>query len=113
MWIVHPTAGDPPQACGMGPRAYACICMKRTTILVPDELDSRLRLEASLRGKSVSDIVREALEAYVPPVGKPGPLRFFGIGEGEEPHDVSRRVDEFVAAAIEEDFEASRLPAPG
>lgn len=76
-----------------------CIAMKRTMILIPDELDARLRLEAARRGVSLAEVSREALEAYLAPQMTPGPLGFFAIGDGA-PDDVSERVDEFVSAAV-------------
>src|ERR687897_718424 len=38
--------------------------MKRTTVKVPDDLDARLRHETELRGTTVSEITREALDSY-------------------------------------------------
>jgi len=39
--------------------------MRRTTVKIPDELDARLRHEAQRRGVTISEISREALEAYL------------------------------------------------
>ena len=39
--------------------------MKRTTVKIPDELDARLRNEASRRGSTISEVTREALEAHL------------------------------------------------
>ena len=39
--------------------------MQRTTIKLPDDLDARLRHEAQRRGKTVSELTREAIEAYL------------------------------------------------
>jgi hypothetical protein len=39
--------------------------MKRTTVKIPDELDARLRREAWRREMTISELVREALEAHV------------------------------------------------
>lgn len=78
---------------------YAGNMMKRTMIVIPDELDIRLRFEAERRGVSVAEVSRAALDAYLAPVMQPGPLGFFGVGEGS-PDDVSERVDEVVNAAI-------------
>jgi hypothetical protein len=73
--------------------------MKRTTIMLPDELDERLRLEARRRGTSIADVAREAFERQLPPAPKPGELSFFAIGDGT-PKDASERVDEHVARAV-------------
>jgi plasmid stability protein len=73
--------------------------MKRTTIMLPDELDARIRLEARRRGVSIADVAREAIEQHVGAGPEAGPLSFFAIGEGK-PADVSERVDEFVGGAI-------------
>jgi len=73
--------------------------VKRTTIMLPDELDVRLRLEAKRRSVSIADIAREAIAAHVPPARPEGGLSFFAIGEGG-PADASERVDEFVGEAI-------------
>ena len=71
--------------------------MKRTTIMLPDDLDSRLRLEARRRGVSIADVVREAVEKHLPVVGED--LAFFSVGEGS-PRNASERVDELVARAV-------------
>jgi hypothetical protein len=73
--------------------------MRRTTIMLPDGLDERLRLEARRRGTSIADVAREALERQLPPAPEPGELSFFAIGDGQ-PRDVSERVDEHVARAV-------------
>lgn len=76
-----------------------CTHMKRTMILIPDELDARLRLEAARRGVSLAEVSREALEAYLAPQAASGALGFFAVGDGA-PDDVSERVDDFVADAV-------------
>lgn len=76
---------------------YARI-MKRTTVMLPDDVLARLRHESQRRGTSVAEIVREAVEQHLPEPEPGKPLGFFGIGEG--PVDGSERVDEYVAAAI-------------
>jgi hypothetical protein len=75
------------------------VCVKRTTIMLPDELDLRLRLEAKRRSVSIADIAREAIERHVTPSRPEGALSFFAIGEGS-PGDASERVDELVGDAI-------------
>jgi len=73
--------------------------MRRTTIMLPDELDERLRLEARRRGTSIADVAREAIERQLPPAPKPGELSFFAIGDGH-PRNVSEHVDEHVGRAV-------------
>ncbi len=77
------------------------ICVKRTTVMLPDDVDARLRLEARRRGVSIAELTRTALEAQLPPAPQEGaPLSFFAVGEGG-PADAARRAEELVADAIE------------
>jgi predicted transcriptional regulator len=69
--------------------------MKRTTVKISDELDARLRHEAARRGLTISEVTREALEAYLGD-GARRRLSFAGIGASAE-HDVSSRVEEILA----------------
>ncbi len=39
--------------------------MRRTTVKLPDEIDAKLRHEASRRGVTISEITREAIEAHL------------------------------------------------
>jgi hypothetical protein len=75
--------------------------MKRTTVILSDELDARLRFEARRRGVGIAEVVRDALERQIPGPSPEGgsPLSFFAIGEGGPP-DASERVDEYVGKAI-------------
>ncbi len=73
--------------------------MKRTTIMLPEELDTRLRLEARRRGVSMADVVREAIDHHLASTSAGGRLGFFGVGDGE-PEDASERVDELVGRAV-------------
>lgn len=73
------------------------VCMKRTTILLPDETAARVVREARRRGVSVACVVREAVEQHVPASAK-GALSFFAVGEGDV--DGSERVDEVVLEAM-------------
>ena len=77
---------------------WYAVCMRRTTIMLPDELDDRLRLEARRRGTSIADVARDAIDRQLPPAPKPGALSFFAVGDG--PKDVSERVDAHVARAV-------------
>jgi predicted transcriptional regulator len=73
--------------------------MRRTTVKIPDALDARLRHEAQRRGVTISDISREALEAYL--VGTSGRRR---LGAAKAGHsgvsDVSERIEEILAAEV-------------
>jgi hypothetical protein len=73
--------------------------MKRTTVMLPDEVDARLRLEARRRGVPIAEVVREAVERHLPAPEPGRPLSFFAIGEGSPP-DASERVDEHVRRAV-------------
>jgi hypothetical protein len=75
------------------------ICVKRTTIMLPDDVDARLRLEARRRGSSIADVAREAIERQLPPGPTEGCLSFFSVGDGS-PADASERVDELVGKAV-------------
>jgi len=73
--------------------------MKRTTVMLPDEVDIRLRREARRRGVPVAQVVREAVEQHLPATEPGRPLSFFAVGEGGPP-DGSEHVDEYVLGAI-------------
>jgi hypothetical protein len=73
--------------------------VKRTTIMLPEDVDARLRREARRRGVSIADVAREAIERHLPDPSKDGRLGFFAVGEGS-PQDASERVDEFVRSAV-------------
>jgi hypothetical protein len=75
------------------------VSVKRTTIMLPDELEARLRLEARRRGSSISDVAREAIGRQLAPPAPDGSLSFFSIGDGS-PRDASERVDKLVAKAV-------------
>jgi hypothetical protein len=76
------------------------LCVKRTTVMLSDELDARLRFEARRRGVSIADLVREALDArFGQPPGRRR-LSFVAVGEGDA-DNVSERVDEFVSRAVQ------------
>jgi len=71
--------------------------MKRTTLKIPDDLDARLRHEAQRRGTTISELSREALEAYL--VGGAGRRRLGAAKAGRSGRsDVSQRIEEILAA---------------
>jgi predicted transcriptional regulator len=68
--------------------------MKRTTVKLPDELDARLRHEASVRGVSISDVTRAALAEYL---GVRGHRRLGAVGAGRSGRsDISERIEEIL-----------------
>lgn len=71
--------------------------VKRTTVKIPDALDARLRHEAARRGTTISDISREALEAYL---GGPTTRRQLGAAAAGRSgrSDVSARIEEILTA---------------
>jgi hypothetical protein len=77
---------------------YACF-MKRTTVMLPDDLEARLRFEARRKGVPIAEVVRDAVERHLPAPETGRPLSFFGVGEGG-PADASERVDEYVRRAV-------------
>ncbi|MGD8486445.1 MAG: CopG family transcriptional regulator [Chloroflexota bacterium] len=68
--------------------------MHRTTISLPDEVAAGLQREAGRRRVPVSQVAREAIEAYL---GRPGgerrQLRFAGIGHSGH-HDTAASFEE-------------------
>jgi predicted transcriptional regulator len=73
--------------------------MKRTTLKIPDALDARLRHEAERRGLTISEVSREALEAYL--IGPSGRRRLAAAKAGRSGRaDVSERIEEILAAEI-------------
>ena len=80
---------------------YARI-MKRTTVMLPDDVEARLRLLARRRGVPLAEIVREAVVEYVADDPEPRSLSFIGVADGEAPNDASERVDELLGEIFEE-----------
>lgn len=73
---------------------------ERTTVSLPTSVSRRLKAEAQMSRRSVSSIVREALQAYLDGVEQPGLPSFAGVvnsGKG----DLSERVEDLLAEAIE------------
>src|ERR1022692_3953095 len=85
---------------------HYAICVKRTTIMLPDTLDARLRREARRRGVSIADVTRNALERELPEPSQNGALSFFAIGAGGPP-DGAEHAEDLVSKAI------SHLPQRG
>lgn len=73
--------------------------MRRTTVKIPDALDARLRHEAARRNVTISDVSREALEAYLGATG--GGRRLHAAAAGRSGRsDVSERIEEILAAEV-------------
>jgi hypothetical protein len=67
--------------------------MKRTTIVLSDELAALLDWERRRRGVSAAAVVRDALDAHL---NRPtGPLSFIGIGRSEQ-RDTAERAEEIL-----------------
>jgi predicted house-cleaning NTP pyrophosphatase (Maf/HAM1 superfamily) len=73
--------------------------MKRTTVKVPDDLDARLRHEAARRSVTISEISREALEAYLGAGSSRRRLGAAGVGHSGR-SDVSERIEEILATEV-------------
>lgn len=74
--------------------------MKRTTLKIPEALDARLRHEAQRRGVTISEISREALEAYL--VGPSERRRLGAAKAGRSGQvDVSERIEEILGAEVQ------------
>lgn len=73
--------------------------MKRTTVKIPESLDARLRHEAERRGTTISEISREALEAYL---GEGNGRRRLGAAAAGRSgrSDISERIEEILAAEV-------------
>lgn len=73
--------------------------MKRTTVKIPDDLDARLRHEAARRGATISEVSRDALEAYL--TGGEKTRRLGAAKAGRSGcSDVSERIEEILAAEV-------------
>lgn len=73
--------------------------MRRTTVKIPDALDMRLRHEARRRGVTISEVSREALEAYL--VGPFAERRLGAAKAGRSGRtNVSERIEEILAAEV-------------
>ena len=71
--------------------------MKRTTVMLPDDLDALLRHEATRRGLTLSELVRGAIETYRGVLTGRRYLRAAGAGASGRP-DVSERIEEILAS---------------
>jgi predicted transcriptional regulator len=69
--------------------------MNRTTVKLPEELDTRLRHEARRRGTTISELTREAIEAHLGATPGRRKLRAAGAGASGRT-DVSDCVEEIL-----------------
>ena len=67
--------------------------MKRTTVKLPNEIDARLRHEASRRGVTIAEVTREAIEAHLGGSRR----RLIAAKAGRSGHrDTARRIEEII-----------------
>ncbi|MHB8619097.1 MAG: ribbon-helix-helix domain-containing protein [Chloroflexota bacterium] len=77
--------------------------MKRTSVMLPDDLAAVLELEAQRRGITASVVIREALTRYV--WGQAGDRRvpaFVGLAGGGRSHDAASRAAELLDGLLGE-----------
>ena len=75
--------------------------MKRTTVKLPDALDARLRHESQRRGRTVSELTREAIEKYIGGSDGRGKRHLLAAGAGRSGHqDISERVEEILSKEL-------------
>jgi predicted transcriptional regulator len=73
--------------------------MKRTTVKLPDDLDSRLRYEAARRQMTVSELTREAIEQHL---GLGTRRKLLSVGAGDSGQsDVSERIEELLREELQ------------
>lgn len=72
--------------------------MKRTTLMLPDELALAIEREARRRSSSISKVTREALEErFNPPAGRRRKVPFANLGRSDQRHtarDIEDLLDE-------------------
>jgi Ribbon-helix-helix protein, copG family len=86
--------------------------VKRTTVMLPDEIDARLRFEARRRGVPVAELIREAIEAKYGQAAPPRRFRFSGVpieaGYPGFPPNAAERYREHLAELYERDYPRDR-----
>lgn len=75
--------------------------MKRTTVKIPESLDTRLRLEAKRRGVTISQVTREALEQHLGVAPDRPFLRAAAGSMNSGDGTLSVRIEEILAAEAE------------
>ena len=81
--------------------------MKRTTILLPDELAQLVDRERRRRDVSAATVIREAVEAYFGPPAVSSPLPFIGIARSDGSESLGRRAEEILAREFADWIEES------
>ena len=72
--------------------------MKRTTIKISEELDTKLRHIAAQRNGTLSEVIREALEWYANGAEPgPRPFLFAGAGASSGNENIASRIEELLA----------------
>ena len=74
--------------------------MKRTTILADEQLLVEVKYVAARDGKTVTQVIHEALAEYLVAHSRPRQLSIAGIGHSEA-GEVSERVDEILRAEVD------------
>jgi predicted transcriptional regulator len=70
--------------------------MRRTTIKLSDELDSRLRHEAKRRGSTIAEVTRDALSAHL---GVSARRKLGAAAAGRSGRsDISEQIEELISA---------------
>lgn len=70
--------------------------MKRTTVKISEELDAKLRHEAARRGVTISEVTRDALDAYLNGPASPR-RRLLAAGAGSSGRsDIAARMEEIL-----------------
>jgi hypothetical protein len=68
--------------------------VKRTTVKLPNDVDARLRHEASRRGTTIAEITREAIEIHLSTGGR---RRLLAAKAGRSgSRDTARRIEEII-----------------
>ena len=92
---------------------YAAL-MKRTTVLLPDDIAKLLDLEGQRRGLSASHMIREAVETYVGagPSGVRGLAKFVALGSSGYT-DTAERMEELLAEMTDDMARSNGLEPRG
>jgi hypothetical protein len=70
--------------------------------MLPDDIEARLRFEATTRGISLAEAVREAIERGLEIGTRPRRRKLSFVGAGEGPGDLAEQADDHLAEIYEE-----------